>query len=151
MSESIDRQAETNRQVVRRFVAAINRRDFDALDEVVAPDVVRHCPATPGVSVANREEFKAYLRQDLHGVSDAVQEIRMMVAEGDKVAVWANYSGTQDGPLGPFPASGKRVDLDFAAILRLEDARIAELWVVWDNLSMLTELGHLDTPDPPDG
>lgn len=147
MSGTVESRTETNRQVVRRFVAAINRRDFDALDEVVAPDVVRHCPATPGVSVTNREEFKAYLRQDLDGVPDAVQEIRIMVAEGDKVAVWANYSGTQDGPLGPFAASGKRVDLDFAAILRLEDARIAELWVVWDNLSMLTELGHLDVPD----
>lgn len=147
MSGSPDSRAEANKRTVRRFVATINRRDFDALDEFVARDVVRHSPATPGVAVTNLEEFKAYLRRDLEGVPDAVQEVRIMVAEDDKVGLWANYSGTQDGPLGPFPASGKRVDLDFAGVLRFEEGLIAEIWVVWDNLSMLTELGHLAPPE----
>lgn len=139
-------RAGENKEVVRRFVAAINQRDFGALDALVAPDVVRHSPSTPGVSVRSLEDLKAFLRQDLAGVPDAVQEIRMILAEGDKVAVWANYSGTQDGPVGPFPASGRTVDLDFAGILRVEDGRIAEMWVVWDNLDMLTQLGHVAPP-----
>lgn len=147
MNGSPDSRTEANKRVVRRFLAAINQRDFDALDEFVARDVVRHSPATPGVAVTNLEEFKAYLSRDLEGVPDAVQEVRIMVAEDDKVGLWANYSGTQDGPLGSFPASGKRVDLDFAAILRFEAGRIAEMWVVWDNLTMLTELGHLTPPE----
>lgn len=137
-----------NKEVVRRFVDAINAREFDALDELVAPDVRRHSPSTPGVTVESREDLVAFLRRDLSAVPDAVQEIRMMVAEEDRVAVWASYPGTQEGPLGPFPASGERVDLDFAGILRLEEGRIAEMWVVWDNLSMLTQLGHLEMPGP---
>ncbi len=32
------------------------------------------------------------------------------------------------------------------AILRIEDDKIAEMWVEWDNVSILTQLGHL--PDP---
>lgn len=143
---SPEAQTSANKALVERFVAAINERDFEALDELVAPDVARHSPSTPGVTVTNRDELKAFLRQDLIGVPDAVQEIRMMVAEGDKVAVWANYSGTQDGPLGPFPASGRPVDLDFAGILRIAEGHIAEIWAVWDNLSMLSQLGHLPPP-----
>lgn len=140
---------EGNKEVVRRFVSAINERDFDALDDLVAPDLVRHSPSTPDVTVRSLDDFNSFLRRDLESVPDAVQEIRTMVAEDEMVAVWANYAGTQTGPLGPFPASGQSVDLDFAAILRLEGGRIEEIWVVWDNLSMLTELGHLSPPVSP--
>jgi predicted ester cyclase len=137
---------ESNKQVVRRFVAAMNARDFAALDSLVAADVVRHSPSTPGLEIRSLEQFKEFLRRDFEGVPDALQEIRLMVAEGDLVAVWANYSGTQTGQMGPFPPTGERFDLDFAGILRLEDGRIVEIWAVWDNLGMLVELGHLEPP-----
>ena len=141
-------QAEANKETMRRFVDAMNAQDFDGLDEFVSTDVVRTSPSTPDVVVQNLEQFKAFLRQDLEGVPDAVQEIRMMVAEGDQVAVWANYSGTQTGPMGAFPATGGRVDLDFAGILRFDGGKIAEIHVVWDNLGMLVQLGHLEPPAP---
>jgi predicted ester cyclase len=142
---------EANKEVVRRFVAAMNERRFEDLDELVSPDVVRNSPSTPGLEIRSLEQFKEFLREDLTGVPDAMQELRMMAAEGDLVAFWANYSGTQDGPLGPFPATGRRVDADFAGILRLEGGMITEINVVWDNLSMLVQLGHLDPPAPEGG
>lgn len=139
-------RVDANKEVVRRFVSAMNEQNLDALDDLVAPDVVRRSPSTPGVTVRSLEELKAFLRQDRAAVPDAVQTIRMMVAEGDWVAVWANYSGTQDGPLGPFPASGNPVDLEFAGFLRIEDGMIAEIRAVWDNVDMLTQLGHMEPP-----
>jgi predicted ester cyclase len=144
-------QEAANKEVVRRFVAAMNERRFDDLDELVSPDVVRHSPSTPGLEVRSLDQFKDMLRQDFTGVPDAMQDIRFLVAEGDLVGVWANYSGTQDGPIGPFPATGQRVDLDFAGILRLEGGMITEIHVVWDNLSMLVQLGHLEPPMPEGG
>lgn len=135
-----------NREIVERFVQAMNARDFQVLDDLVAPDVVRHSPSTPGVSVTNLEEFKDFLRQDFAAVPDAEQTIRTMVAEGDRVAVRMTYSGTQTGPWGPFPASGNRIELDFAGFLRLVEGRITEIWAVWDNVDALTQLGHMAAP-----
>ena len=66
---------------------------------------------------------------------------------GDKVAVRAHYIGTQTGQMGPFPPSGMRVELPFMAILRIENDKIAEIWVEWDNISILTQLGHLPAPE----
>lgn len=142
-------QEAANKEVVRRFTEAVNDRDLDALDELVTPDVVRHSPSTPDVQVRNLDQLKAFLRQNVASLPDEAVEIRTMLAEGDQVAVWANYTGTQEGPMGPFPASGRTVDLDFASILRLENGRIAEMWVVWDNVSMLTQLGHMQPPGAP--
>jgi predicted ester cyclase len=62
------------------------------------------------------------------------------------VAAYATYSGTMTGPLGDLPATGKSMESKFMTIFRIEDGRIAELWVEWDNLSMLTQLGLFPPP-----
>jgi predicted ester cyclase len=65
------------------------------------------------------------------------------VVEGDMAAVWATYEGTQTGQLGPFAPSERRVTFDFAGLARLQDGKIAELWMTWDNMTILAQLGHL--------
>ncbi len=141
-------KAEETKALVRRFGEAMNSRRYDLLDEIVAPGFVRHCQATPDVEVRSLRAFKEFLTRDNAVFPDSVQTLRHQVAEGDLVAVWATYEGTQQGPMGPFPASGKRVWLEFGAFLRIDSGRIAEMWVTWDNMAALAQLGHLPPPPP---
>jgi predicted ester cyclase len=101
----------TAKKVVLGMIDAVNQRDFEALDSLVAADVRRYCAATPGVRVESLDQFKAFLRQDLAAVPDAVQKVNLIFAGEGMVAVHVTYRGTQTGPMGPFPPSGKRVDL----------------------------------------
>ena len=135
-----------NIRAATAMIDAINARNLDALDEFIASDVVRHSAATAGVVVTNLSEFKAFLETDFAAVSDSVQKIDVIFGGGDYVAVRARYIGTQDGPMGPFPASGKKLELPYIGILRFEDGKIAEIWVEWDNLFALTQLGHFPPP-----
>ena len=137
-----------NVRIATAMMDAINARDLDALDELIAPNVLRHSAATAGVVVTNLSEFKAFLETDFATVSDSIQKIDVIFGGGDYVAVRARYIGTQDGPMGPFPASGKRLELPYNGILRFEDDKVVEIWVEWDNLFALTQLGHF--PPPPD-
>ena len=132
-------------KTVTRMIEAVNGRDFDALDELIAADVVRHCAATPDVEVRSLEDFKAFLHRDLAAVPDAMQEVDFMFSSGPFVAARAIYRGTQDGPMGPFPPSGRTLEIPFLGILRIEDGKIAEIWVEWDNLNALMQLGHVPT------
>jgi len=132
-----------NKTLVRRFEEVMNTRQLDALDEVVAPTFVRHCQATPNLEVRSLEEFKDFLRQDVAVFPDNTQTFTHVIAEGDMVATWATYEGTQLGQMGAFPPSGKRVRFDFAAILRVADGKLAEEWVTWDNMTILAQLGYL--------
>ena len=138
--------ANDNATIVRTMIELVNQRDLDALHTVMADDVVRHSAATPGVVVTNLDEFKGFLETDFAAIPDSVQEVDIIFGAGDKVAVRARYIGTQTGQMGPFPPGGKRVELPFMAILRIEDDKIAEIWVEWDNISILTQLGHLPAP-----
>ena len=107
---------------------------------------MRHSAATPGVNVSNLDEFKAFLRADLAACPDAQQEVQIIFGADDKVALRAVYVGTQTGPMGPFPASGRKMNLPFMGILRFENGKVAEIWVEWDNVNALTQFGHFPPP-----
>ena len=129
--------------LLRRFEEAMNTRRLDVLDELIAPNFVRHCQATPQLDIRSLEQFKDFLRQDVAVFPDNTQTFTHVLAEGDLAAVWATYEGTQMGQMGPFPPSGKKVRFDFGAVLRVEHGKLAELWITWDNMTILAQLGHL--------
>ncbi len=74
---------------------------------------------------------------------DYREEIEQLVAEGDYVAWRSRGTGTQRGPLGPFPATGKKMSIVIIGMHRFEGERGAETWTSWDNLAALTQLGLL--------
>jgi predicted ester cyclase len=135
-------QAEYNKQQFLRGIEAINSKNFEALNDLVSANFVRHCQATPDVTVNSLEDFKKYLRQDSATFPDSHLAIDHVVAEGDFIAFHGTYVGTQNGPLGPFPSSNKQMSLEIIGVQRIENGKAAEMWVTWDNLAALTQLGY---------
>jgi steroid delta-isomerase-like uncharacterized protein len=137
---------EANKDIVRRFGEAVNNNNYEALDDIVTVNFVRHSQATPDVKIRSLEEFKQFGKISAESFPDMKGTIEIMVAEGDFVAIYATFTGTQKGPMGPFPASDKKMESKTMAIFRLENGKIAELWIEWDNLVMLMQLGHFPPP-----
>jgi steroid delta-isomerase-like uncharacterized protein len=134
---------EQNKTTIRRFLDAWNNRQPEAFDELIAPDVVRHCQATPAVKISSLDQLKEFLKQDTAIFPDSRQTIVHILAEGDLVGLWATYEGTQRGPMHPLPASGARTQFDFGGVFRMAHGKIAEWWVTWDNVTVLQQLGHM--------
>jgi len=135
-----------SKQLVRDFAAVTNAADWDALGALVTEDFVRHSAATQGPPVTSREQFVELQRGFLKSFPDQRVTLDRVIAEGDYVAVLATYFGTQTGPMGDMPATGKSVSSPFLAMFRIESGRIAEMWVEWDNLAMLGQLGLFPPP-----
>lgn len=140
-------QLETNKELIRRFTDVTNSADWGRLAELVAENFQRHSAATQGPKVSSRDDFIQLQQSFLTSFPDQEVKIQQLVAEGDYVAMRAIYSGTQSGPLGSFPATGRKVEAPFLGVFRVEDGLIVELWVEWDNLAMLSQLGLF----PPSG
>jgi steroid delta-isomerase-like uncharacterized protein len=136
------------KELVRRLEVAMNERQLDDLDDVVAENFVRHCQATPDVNVRSREQFKQFLIDYTAAFPDNVQTFTHVVAEGDQIGVFATYEGTHTGPMGPVPATGKKVNFDFGGVFRVENGKLAEFRITWDNMTILGQLGLL--PPPPE-
>jgi steroid delta-isomerase-like uncharacterized protein len=139
-------QAERNKAVVRAFVEAVNARDWDRLDGLVAADFVRHSHAAGQPGARSREDLKAFLRGEFETFPDGCESLEDVLAEGDRVAARHHFRGTQRGPMGPYPPTGRVLAADYLAIYRLEGGRIVEAWAEWDNLSGLVQLGHHSPP-----
>ena len=142
-------RAEANKAVARRYSEEVgNKGNLAVIDEVLAENYVRHCQAT-GPDVHGREAMKALYREWRATFPDYQETIEVSLGEGDYLAAYITVRGTQSGPMGPFPPSGKVMDCKAVGIHRLENGKIVETWVTWDNMAALAQLGHL--PPPPGG
>jgi len=137
-----------NKEVVRNAFEIVAAGDYEGMGTVIADDYVRHSQATPGLVIDSLDDFKEFIRQDRAAIPDQKLELVHLVAEGDLVAFWGIYSGTQTGEMGPFPPTGKQANLDFAGIHRVADGKIVETWVTWDNIAFLSQLGLFPPPSP---
>ena len=129
---------EANKKLVRTLIDEVmNKRQLDAVDRYLAPDFVEHNPNLPQ-GLEGRKRFVAAV---LAGFSDYRGEIVEILAEGDKVVVRTQWSGTQDGPFLGLPPSGNKVRFSTADFFRIANGKVAEHWDVVDSLPRAVALG----------
>ena len=132
-----------NKAIVELAFEIVGTGNYERMHEVIADDYVRHCQATPDLVINSLDQFKEFIRVDRLAIPDQKIKLHKLVAEDDHVAFFATYTGTQTGQMGPFPPSNKKASLEFSGIHRLENGKIVETWLTWDNVAILGQLGHL--------
>ena len=140
---SLKEVEERNMAVVRGAHAALARGDFEAFKSVIGPGYVRHCQAMPPgqQELHGTDEFFAFLEEFMIAVPEYEDSLSQMIAGGDRVAYVSTMTGVQTGPMGDLPATGREFALVNIIIQRLEDGKIVETWVSWDNVAFLSQLG----------
>ena len=71
-----------------------------------------------------------------------------MIAEGDYVAQYLRTSGTHTCPLAGIPATGKKTSVTGVVISKFKDREVVETRSLWDQLSLMQQLGVIPTPIP---
>lgn len=134
---------ERNKATIRRIIdEAVNTGDLAAFRDALAPNYRRHSQATlDWPEIEGPDQMVEFVRAHLTAFPDWREEIELMIAEGDKVALITRGTGTHTGPMGDVPATGRRIEVMNYIIQRLENERVAETWIGWDNLSVLMQLG----------
>src|SRR5260370_22964320 len=137
---------EANKKLVRTFIEEVmNKRQPAAVDLFLATDFVEHNPNLP----QGRDGRKQFVAAVLAGFSDYRGEIVEILAEGDKVVVRTQWSGTQDGPFLGLPPSGHKVRFSTADFFRVERGKLAEHWDVVDSLPRAVPLALGPPPQVP--
>lgn len=146
--EEIEQQ---NMAVVRGAHAALASGDLEAFKAAIGPNYVRHCQAMPPElqELHGTEEFFAFIEEFITAVPEYTDTISLMIADHDKVAYVSTMTGVQTGPMGDLPATGKEFTLVNIIIQRLENGKVVETWVSWDNIAFLSQLGLFPPETPP--
>jgi len=141
--DKIARMEQENIETIRYVHSEVAVGNMAAFDEVLAPNYVRHCQAMPPdlQEMHGGAQLKEFVGEFISAVSDFSETFDVIVADSDKVAYVTTMTATQTGPIGELPASGKTFTCVNIIVQRFEDGKIAETWVTWDNLAMLSQLG----------
>ena len=137
--------------IVRKAHADLQRGDIESIKAVISPNYVRHCQAmTPALQeIHGTDDFFRFIEEFLVAVPSYQDSLSNMIADGDKVAYISTMTGRQTGPMGDLPASGKSFTLVNIIIQRLDNGKVVETWISWDNVAFLSQLGLM--PEPPAG
>jgi predicted ester cyclase len=132
--------ARTNKEVVRAFYDAINRRDFGALSAYCHEDFVfYHQMDTPHPGV---EGFIASEKKNFDAFADWQMPIRDIIAEGDKVAAYLVFEGTQVGEHQGIAPTGKRLRFSLLMLLILRAGKIIKRRAHFDRLDIRNQLAN---------
>jgi predicted ester cyclase len=129
--------ADQNKALVRGATGAINARQYFALSDYFAPDMIDHdpyagqAPGLPGFVQGLMIKYSAF--------PDWVNTDDEMIAEGDQVATHWTGKGTQSSLLMGLPSSGAKVQLIGMRWYRLADGKIVETWVMFGLLHQIGE------------
>lgn len=126
---------EQNKEVVRRATAARNARQYSALSDYFALDMIDHdpysgqAPGLPGFVQGLMIKYAAF--------PNWVDTNEEMIAEGNQVATHWMGRGTQTSLLMGLPPSGTKVELHGIRWYRFANGKIVETWVMFGLLQQI--------------
>lgn len=134
------------RQLAERYYQSFADNDFETATSCFADECVTVTPA----GTFNVTEHEAFGRAFKTGLPDAHMELVRAVEAGEEIYITGRFKGlhTKDlvTPDGILPASGNTLDMRFADYFRIEAGKIVEHEVIWDQMTMMGQLGALSHP-----
>lgn len=133
-----------NKSLISHMIdEGINNQNLDIFDVLLSPDYVRHSQAMPPgfEEITGIETYKGFIKDHFRAFPDYKEEIQQIIAEGDKVFIITKGIGTHTGPLGDIAPTNKEMTIMNYGLFKIENDKIVEMWVSWDNMALLRQLG----------
>jgi steroid delta-isomerase-like uncharacterized protein len=97
---------------------------------------------TLGVVNHGQEELRQFGNGFFAAMPDVEFSLNSKVVGQDHAAVEWTMVGTQSGPLGDLPATGKSCTVRGSSVLELRDGAFSRCADYWDMMTLLKQLGH---------
>jgi predicted ester cyclase len=135
---------ETQKMIERIPLEVLNNNKFELIDELYATNYVEHTPQ-PGVA-PTREGSKQTLIALKKAFPDLRYTIEDVIDSGDKIVHRLTARGTMKADFAGMPATGKNATWTEIHIGRVVNGRLTEHWGLVDQVSMLVQLGVIQSP-----
>ena len=138
---------EENKAIVRRLIEAVNKRNLALLGDLIAQDFFYHVQPH---QIQGLDVIKQVIKDEVKGFPDLHVTIEDIIAEGDKVWVRLEQTGTHTGEFRGLAPTGKKIKYTAVAIWRIANVKIVEGWGVYDFLDYYKQLGVIEYKGFPD-
>jgi len=125
---------EKNKAIVRRFNDAFNKNELEIFYDLFAPELI---------------DVVLQLKQNITEIHkafpDIYRPIENIIAEGDKVWMHVNGTGTHTGEYHGIVPTGKKITFTGVVIFRIVDGKIVHMGSqVWDFMDLFKQLGAIE-------
>ena len=132
---------------MRRLYDLLSAGNIDGFGALLADDFVEH-DELPGLA-PTKEGVTRLFRMYLAAFPDLRMVPEDVIASGDKVVARVRATATHKGAFMGLSPSGRRVDVQLIDIIRFgADGRAREHWGVFDQLTLLQQLGAIPAGPP---
>ncbi len=133
-----------NKSIVQEFYDQWNSGAID-FERLVDPDITNHQPDRD--SETGLEKFRQAIEGVMGAVPDSNWTTLSLIAEDDLVVCHNRWSGTYGGRVfrGLPTSPGEQFSVEHVHIYRIAGNRLAEHWVVRDDLAMMLQTGAIST------
>ena len=136
------------KDTANRFVSAFNAHNESALLALHAESIKFNAPG--GFKAANAKDATSFPMRWLKAFPDSKMTVRTELVSGPWVIQEVTVEGTHNGPLetpsGTISPTYKKIRNDAVHCFRIENEKIAEARVYFDNLDLMTQLGLIPMP-----
>jgi len=115
--------------------------NYALLDELYSPEIIRH-EVNIQEDLVGTQQYKDNVTWVRAAYPDFNVTTDDLFVKDDLVVLRWTVKGTNTGPLGDQPATGKRVQFSGININRVIDGKIVEEWVYFNRADVLKQLGY---------
>jgi steroid delta-isomerase-like uncharacterized protein len=131
---------EENKAVVLRFFDEIlGQKNMAAVDEIIADDYKNYFPGAP--APLTKADMDGALKMFFTAFPDMAVRVDSIIAEGDRVAIIGEITGTHQGEFQGIPATGKRVAVRNLSQYRVRDGKLVEDYPGFNPMDIMQQIG----------
>jgi steroid delta-isomerase-like uncharacterized protein len=135
----------SNKATMQRFYDEVSAGNLGIIEELISEDLVEH-DEFPGIE-QSRAGVRQFFEMTRAAFPDLTFVVEHMLEEGDTVIAHGRMEGTNEGEFMGMPATGRRVSVPMADVVRFgSDGLAVEHWGVTDSGMMMMQLGAVPEP-----
>lgn len=136
--------AEENKAVIRRYIEEIwSDGKLDAVHEILNETFLFHGPIREVEGLEVFKQFVAGIHSTFPDINFTVDDL---IAEKEKVVVRWTMTGTHTKEFMGIAPTGKHFTVPGTSVARFSGGKMAEIWLYWDRLGLLEQVGAVPTP-----
>jgi len=143
-----DSMAQAQEAMVNAINDRFNSNNMEGIEDLMTADFVDH-QMDPSIKTTGVQSVKDLLAMYHTAFPDVKQEILGMATKGDRTYFQIHITGTNSGPWGEMPATGKTMDVMGCDVIRFANGKAAEHWGYMEEAKMMTQLGLMPPPAEP--
>ena len=125
------------------FEACETGQGWDVCKAFCNPDATFSSQTSALAEISTLEDYCEWMKNLLTPIPDGRYELKFFAADAEDrtVAAVAIFHGTQTGPGGPVPATGKTIAADYVYHMVFDGGRIRHMTKIWNDAISMQQLG----------